>query len=106
VVIDIRYVGGRLPDDASDALTSTISSVVGDDVSHLAFAASSHPFGVLTVRATVRASNPVDAVTRLDTALNQSLMATGLHEEFDATGKSMRVVPLELVERDDHGVDE
>jgi hypothetical protein len=48
----------------------------------------------------------VDAVTRLDTALNQSLMATGLHEEFDATGKSMRVVPLKLVERDDHGVDE
>jgi hypothetical protein len=28
----------------------------------------------------------------------QSLMATGLYEEFDATGKAMRIAPLELVE--------
>jgi hypothetical protein len=106
VVIDIRYSGRRLPSDVRDALTSMIQTVIDDGVSHLSFAGSSRPYGVLTVRATVRASSPVDALNRLDTSLNQSLMATGLYEEFDVTGKAMQVAPLELAEQPGHGIEE
>lgn len=65
----------------------------------LSFAVSSHPYGALKVCATARGASPVDAVTQLDTSFNQSLTATGLFEEFDVTGKVLRVAPLELGER-------
>jgi hypothetical protein len=105
VVIEISHAGGRLQNDAMEALTSMMKTVVGDDVHHLTFTVSSHPYSVLMVHATVRGSSPVDAVGRLDRSLNQSLMATGLFEEFDVTGKVLRVAPLELAERPGHGVE-
>jgi hypothetical protein len=76
-----------------------METVISEDVSDLSFTVSPHPYSVLTVRATVRGPTPVDAVTRLDASLNQSLMATGLFEEFDVTGKVLRIAPLELAER-------
>jgi hypothetical protein len=106
VIIEISYTGGRLPNDAREALTSVMETVIGDGVSDLSSTVSRHPYSVLTVRATVRGTSPVDAVTRLDTSLNQSLLAIGIFEEFDVTGKVLRVAPLELAERIRHGVEE
>lgn len=105
VVIEITYAGGRLPSDAREALTSVMETIVGDAVSHLSLTVSSHPYNVLTVRGTVRGSSPVDAVTRLDMPVDQSLIATGYFEEFDVTGKILRVAPLELAERIRHRVE-
>lgn len=105
VIIEITYAGGRLPSDATEALTSLMEIVIDDTVSQLLFTVSSHPYSVLTVRAAVRGTSPVDALTRLDTSLDQSLMATGLFEEFDATGKVLRAAPSELAERIRHGVE-
>ncbi|HEY4466027.1 MAG TPA: hypothetical protein VGN41_25425, partial [Streptosporangiaceae bacterium] len=49
--------------------------------------------------ATVRAGNPREALSQLDEALDDALMATGLFEEFDVTGKVLRVGPLDQVWR-------
>lgn len=40
------------------------------------------------------------ALTRLDSALDESLMATGFFEEFDVTGKVLRVAPSDHVWRE------
>lgn len=106
VIIEISYAGGQLPNDAREALTSVMKTVIHDEVFNLSFTVSSHPYNVLTVRATVRANSPVDAVTRLDTSLNQWLIKTGLFEGFDVTGKVLRVAPLELAERIRHHSEE
>jgi hypothetical protein len=106
VIIEISYAGGRLPNDAREALTSVLKTVIRDEVCDLSFTVSSHPYSVLTVRGTVRGNSPVDAVIRLDTSLNQSLIKTGLFEEFDVTGKVLRVAPLELAERIRHRAEE
>jgi hypothetical protein len=99
VVIEIAYAGGGMASDARRALIAMMGTVVGDAVSDLSFTVSSQPYDVLTVCATVRATSPVDAVTQVDTSLDQSLIETGLFEEFDVTGKVLRVAPLELAER-------
>jgi hypothetical protein len=99
VTIEITYVGGRLPDEASVALTAMMKTVVRGDVGDLSFAVSGDPYSVLTVRAAVRGDSPVDAVTRVEALLDRSLLATGLFEEFDVTGKVLHVAPLERTER-------
>ena len=61
---------------------------------------SSHPYNRVTVAATVRAARPLAALMQLDGALDDALMATGLFEEFDVTGKTLHAAPLDHVWRE------
>ena len=54
---------------------------------------------IVTVRATVDAANPRAALAMVDEALDRALMTTGLFEEFDVTGKVLRVAPLQHADR-------
>jgi hypothetical protein len=95
VLIEITYAGGRLPDEAREALASAIRARAGRDSSDGTMTVSADPHNIVTVGATVRADNPREALSELDEALDDALMATGLFEEFDVTGKVLRVAPLD-----------
>jgi hypothetical protein len=94
VLIEITYAGGRLPDEVREALASAIRARAGRGSSDGAMTVSADPHNIVAVRATVRADNPREALSELDEALDDALMATGLFEEFDVTGKVLRVAPL------------
>jgi hypothetical protein len=103
VRIEITYAGGRLPDEAREALASAIWARAGRGSSDGAMTVSADPHSIVAVGATVivavgatvRADNPREALSQLDEALDDALMATGLFEEFDVTGKILRVAPLD-----------
>ena len=95
--IEITYAAGTLPADTRDALVSAISTAM--EPADLAFTMSSHPYTVFAVRARSRGTDPLAAITRLDAALDRSLVATGLFEKFDVSGRVLRVAPWESAER-------
>jgi hypothetical protein len=97
-LIEITYAAGTLPADTRDALVSAIAAAMGGPAD-LSFTVSSHPYSVIAVRARLRGTDPLAAITRLDTALDRSLMTTGLFEEFDVSGRVLRVAPWESAER-------
>ena len=92
-VIEIVYTGGSLPRGAYESLTSAIGAALGEKIPDLSFTVSSHPYSRVTIGATLVENRSLAALTRLDSALDDSLMATGLFEEFDVTGKALRVAP-------------
>jgi 5-carboxymethyl-2-hydroxymuconate isomerase len=92
-------MGGRLPDDVRQVITSAVQADLGDEALDLSFAVSSHDRAIVSVRAILRATSSLDAVTRLDTSVNSTLMASGLFEEFDVSGKVLRAVPVELTDQ-------
>jgi hypothetical protein len=47
------------------------------------------------VTVTVRATHPLDAVADVSRCVDQALLATGLFEVFDVTGRMLRVAPPE-----------
>jgi len=98
--IEIVYVGGPLPGDAYESLTGALRAAVGNETSGLSFAVSQHPYNRMTVGATVEVTSPLAAIMRLDRALDDALMAIGLFEEFDVTGKMLRAAPLDHVWRE------
>lgn len=98
--IEIVYAGGSLPSHAYESLTRALHAIFGDEMSDLSFSVSSHPYNRVTVAATVRAAKPLAAITQLDGALDDALVATGLLEEFDVTGKMLRAGPLDHVWRE------
>lgn len=65
----------------------------------LAVTVSPDAVSILTVGATVDAANHRVALAVVDEALDHALMMTGLFEEFDVTGKVLRVAPLERADR-------
>jgi hypothetical protein len=95
VRIEITYAGDRLPDEAREALASAIWARAGRGSSDGAMTVSADPHSIVTVGATVRADNPREALSEVDEALDDALMATGLFEEFDVTGKVLHVSPLD-----------
>jgi hypothetical protein len=110
LLIELTYLGGRepLPDDARRALTSAVladlssSAVAGFTVSHLTIATD--PAGTVGVYVILQGSSPyltrpLEAITRLDTSLDRSLMRTGLFEEFDVARKTLRAAPFERPRR-------
>jgi hypothetical protein len=104
VLIELTYAGGTLPDDARDALTGAVRGEVGtdvgdDDIRDLSFGVGAQQHSILTVSATVRETSPLAAITRLDRSLDRAMMTTGLFEEFDTTGKVLRVAPREQAKR-------
>ena len=101
-LIEITYAAGTLPADKRDALESAIAAAMGEPAD-LVFTMSSHAHTVLALRAKSRGTDPLAAITRLDAALDRSLMATGLFEEFDVSGRVLRVAPWESAERLDQG---
>jgi hypothetical protein len=54
---------------------------------------------VLSISASLLANKPSTALGTVEEALDQALMSTGLFEEFDVTGKVIRVAPLEHADR-------
>jgi hypothetical protein len=99
VVIEIAYAGGRLPDDEREALVSAIRAPAGRNSWQAVVTVSPDPYSILTANATLRAPNPRAALSELDGALDDALMATGLLEQFDVTGKVLRVAPLDQAYR-------
>ena len=91
MIIEVTYLGGTLPDEDREALQDALSA----DFPRLSMTVTARPYNVVTMSATVRADNPLDAVTDVSTKLDRALIDTGLHDSFDATGRSMRVTPQE-----------
>jgi len=92
---EITYTAGTLPDDVREVLTSALTQAMGAEKAELSWSVSSGPYSRLTVSATLVADRPLAAITRLDRALDESLTATGLLEEFDVTGRVLRVAPAD-----------
>jgi hypothetical protein len=98
VSIELKHAGGAVPSDATDALREAIAAVCGEAIRDMSVMASSHDASVVAFNATVRESNSVKAIAMVDGLLDRCLLATGLFEEFDATGKVIRVAPVERAE--------
>jgi hypothetical protein len=90
-VIEMAYLGGTLPEDEREALRGALRATIPE----LSLTLASGPRDVVVVAATLRADDPVEAVGRLSTVLDGALLITGLFEMFDATGRVLRVAPLE-----------
>lgn len=82
------------------SLRSAFGAALGEKIPDLSFTVSSHPYSRVTIGATLVENSPLAALTRLDSALDDSLMATGLFAEFDVTGKVLRVAPNDHVWRE------
>jgi hypothetical protein len=103
VLVEITYLGGResLADDARRALRSAIladlCSPQNIDVTVSALSVSARSDLTIEVRAVLRGispaslTSPLEAISRLDTSLNRSLMRTGMFEEFDMARRSLHV---------------
>ena len=53
------------------------------------------PHDVVVLTATVRADHPLDAIADVSSRVDRALLGTGLFDAFDATGRALRVAPLE-----------
>lgn len=95
VVVEITYAGGRLAGDRHQMLTAEISVPGARAGRELVVTMSPESVSVVTVSATLDATSPRAALAVADEALDRALMATGLFEEFDVTGKVLRVAPLQ-----------
>jgi hypothetical protein len=91
VRIDLTYLNGTLPEDEREALRGALrSSTPGASVSVVP-----QPHHVVVVTATVRADHSLDAIADVSSRVDRALQGTGLFEAFDATGRALRVAPLE-----------
>ena len=93
LAIGVIYVGGTLPLDARTALDAMLRAGAADDWADLTLDVSADAYSVMTVRCTMRGTSPRDVLIRLDVALDEALRATGLFEEFDVSGKTLRAAP-------------
>ncbi len=100
VEVEITYTAGKLPDDVRESLTSALAKAMDAADADVSWAVLSGPYSRLMLTATLRADRPLAAITRLDTALDESLTVTGLLEEFDVTGRILRVAPADKAWRD------
>jgi hypothetical protein len=99
VIIEVSYAGGQLADDLRQMLTAEISVPSARGKQDVVVAVSPERASILIVSAIADAANPRAALSLVDEALDRALMTTGLFEEFDVTGKVLRVAPLEQAER-------
>ena len=91
VRIDLTYLKGTLPEDEREALRGALrGSTPGVSVSVVP-----QPHDVVVVTATVRADHALDAIADVSSRVDRALLGTGLFETFDATGRALRVAPLE-----------
>ena len=106
MTVEMVYLGGRerLAEDAKAALSSAVAANFAQgknaEVTLTALAVDRRGSAV-EFRATLRGNrpidltSPVDAVTRVDTAICQSLMRLGLFEEFDVASRSLKAGPAQ-----------
>ena len=99
VEIEIEYAGRSLPRDTADMLERPVRAVLDNQASDLSFLVPSDVYNRIIVRATLTATTPLAAMARLDRALDDALMASGLFEESDVTGKVLHVAPLDHASR-------
>ncbi len=105
VLIEMTYLAGRevLPDDLRATLASSMRSDLG--------AASAPRITIASMKITAEAAgrtrivvlldtpeppgltNPLDALTFVDTALNRALIRSGTFEEFDVASRQLLVRP-------------
>jgi hypothetical protein len=97
---EIVYVGGTLPDHVRKDLTAAVARALGRGASDLSLSVSSDPFNRVSVSVTLTAARPLAAITALDSVLDDTLTAAGLAEEFDLTGRELRVAPVDRVWRE------
>jgi hypothetical protein len=102
VTVAVTYIAGgeRISSDALNALTQTVLAELRDrerDCLVSQFSLLERSANVVVVRAmlegtrTGQLTNPLDALGRVDTAFNRSLMKTGLFEEFDVAQRRLCV---------------
>lgn len=94
---EITYTGEALPDDARESFTSALAQAMGHEARDLSWSVSSDPYSRLSVSVVLVAERPLAAITWLDQALDDTLTATGLAQEFDVTGRALQVAPVERV---------
>ena len=106
MTVEMIYLAGhdRFPEDARAALRSAVvanfASGKNADVTLTALTVDRHGSAV-GLRATLHGNgpidltSPVDAVTRIDTAICQSLLRLGLYEEFDVANRSLKAAPTQ-----------
>ena len=99
VEIEIEYAGRSLPPDTAGTLERSVRAVLDNQTSDLAFLVSSDVYNRVILRATLTATTPLAAMARLDKAIDDALLASGLFEEFDATGKVLHAAPLDHASR-------
>lgn len=93
VLIEIIYAGGRIPDHVREMLAAAIR--VPRRRGGWPVEVTVLPGSGSVISASLLASKPSAALGAAEEALDQALMSTGLFEQFDVTGKVIRVAPLE-----------
>src|SRR4051794_1006575 len=93
--IEVTYMGGSLPNDAAEALAAAVSEAVAGAASGLSFSVSTHHYDTIVLSATLRGGSSLEAIARLNTALDDAMFQTGLFERFDVSGKVLQIGPLE-----------
>lgn len=93
VEVVVTFTGGWISRDALDALTSALRGDLGAAPAHVAVTVTADRRSALNVRVALRDSSPLKALARLDTSIDQALLATGLFEEFDVSGKTLFATP-------------
>lgn len=96
VLAELTYAGATLAPDALDAFVQQVRRTGG--LGEPAFGLRASGQHTVLVTATVRQTDPVAALADFNGALDRALL-TGLFEEFDVTGKVMRLAPAESAER-------
>ena len=97
--VELTYLGGTIPTDTAAALAGALREDSRHHLSDLSFAVSQDQHSVVRLGATIRADSPVAALTAVNTSVDRSLLSTGLFDEFDVTGKVLRIAPLEQLDR-------
>jgi hypothetical protein len=93
--IEVTYLGGSLPNDAAEALAGAVSEAAAGVASGLSFSISTRHHDTIVVSATVRGGSSLEAITYLNSAVDDAMFQTGLVEKFDVSGKVFQIAPLE-----------
>jgi hypothetical protein len=99
VLIEIVYAGGGIPDYVREMLAAAIQVPDRPGGWPVEMTVLPGSRSVLAISASLLANKPSTALGTVEEALHQALMPTGLFEEFDVTGKVIRVAPLEHADR-------
>jgi hypothetical protein len=91
VRIDLTYLKGTLPADEREALRDALQR----GIPRVTLSVVPRPHNVVAVTVILRADHSLDAIAEVSNLVDQALLGTGLFEVFDATGRALRVAPLE-----------
>jgi len=98
VVTELTYLAGTIPPETLAAVTASVRR--SESLWDLAFGVRAADRDTVLIAATLRQTDPVAAITEVAGVVDRALLTTGLFEEFDVTGKVLRVAPAEAGEPD------